>query len=102
MLVASRIAVEGIFYSALGFVLAVSFYWPWWKTQLGWSIAAKSLALALAVTPAMLTIWFGPVVYADAPWLQAVAIGALMAVPPILVWRAVVIWRYQRRARDVI
>lgn len=102
MQVAGRIAVEGIFYSALGFVAAVSFWWPWWKTQLGWSIVAKSLALALAVTPAMLTIWFGLEVYADAPWLQWVAIAALLAVPPILVWRAWVIWQLQRKARDII
>ncbi len=99
---AARIAIEGIFWSALGFVIVVSAFWPWWKSQLGWSIAAKSLTLALAVFPAMLAYWFGPSVYQRAPWLQWVAIAALWLVPPILVWRAVVIWHAQRKARDVL
>lgn len=100
--VAGQIAAEGIFYSALGFIAAVSVFWPWWKSQLGWSIVAKSLALALAVFPAMLTYWFGAGVYARAPWLGWVAVGALWAVPPILAWRVAVIWQAQRRARDMI
>ena len=97
---AGQIAVEGIFYSALGFVIAVSFFWPWWKSALGWSIVAKSLALALAVFPAMLVYWLGP--SARAAWLQWTALVALMTVPPILVWRLVVIWQAQRKARDVL
>lgn len=102
LMVAGQIAVEGIFYSAVGFVLAVSFFWPWWRSQLGWSITAKSLALAIAVLPAMLTYWAGPNIYKDAPWLQWVAISALWLIPPILAWRAVVIWQAQRKARDVL
>ena len=98
---AGQIAVEGIFYSALGFVAVVSFFWPWWKSQLGWSIVAKSLALALAVFPAMLAYWLGPGV-ARVAWLQWTALGALWVIPPILVWRLVVIWQAQRKARDVL
>ena len=99
---AGQIAAEGIFYSAVGFVIAVSFFWPWWRSQLGWSIVAKSLALAAAVLPSMLVYWFGAGVYADVPWLAWVAIGALWLVPPILAWRVAVIWHAQRRARDIL
>lgn len=99
---AGQIAVEGIFYSAIAFVAAISLFWPWWRSQLGWTIAAKSAALALAVLPAMLVYWAGPGVYRQFPWLGWVAVLALWAVPPILAWRAVVIWHVQRRARDII
>lgn len=101
-MVAGEIAVQGIFYSALGFVLVVSLYWPWWKSALGWSIVAKSLALALAVFPAMLVYWFGPRVYVDAPWLRWMAVAVLWLIPPILAWRAIIIWHAQRKARDII
>lgn len=99
---AGEVAVEGVFYSALLFVAAISFFWPWWKSQLGWSIAAKSLAIAIAVLPAMLFYWLGHRVYDDAPWLRWVAVAALWAIPPILAWRAWVIWQLQRKARGVL
>lgn len=99
---AAQIAVEGTFYGAFAFIAAVSIFWPWWRSQLGWSIIAKSVAVALAVLPNMLFYWFGPAVYIDAPWIYWVAIGALLLVPPILAWRAAVIWRAQRRARTML
>lgn len=99
---AAHLAIGGVFWSALAFIAAVSFYWPWWKSQLGWSIAAKSFALSIAVFPAILTYWFGPEIYDDAPWLRWVTIAALWLIPPILAWRAWVIWQAQRKARDVI
>ena len=99
---AGTIAIQGIFYSAIGFVIAVSVFWPWWKSQLGWSIAAKSLALSLAVLPAMIRYWFGPGIYAEVRWLGWVAVAALWVIPPILAWRAVVIWHAQRKAKDIV
>ena len=99
---AGQIAVEALFYAAILFVAAVSTFWPWWKSQLGWTVTAKSLALAIAVLPAMLAYWFGPGVYASDPWVRWVSIAALWTVPPILAWRAVVIWHLQRKARDIL
>lgn len=99
---AGHAAIQGVFYSALLFVLAVSTFWPWWKSQLGWSIVAKSIALAIAVFPAMLAYWFGPQVYTRALWLRWAAIGALWTIPLILAWRLAVIWQAQRKARDVL
>ena len=98
---AGQIAVEGIFYSALGFAVVVSLFWPWWKSALGWSIVAKSLALAIAVFPAMLSYWLGAR-FGRTPWLQWVAISALWLIPPILAWRVVVIWQAQKKAREIL
>lgn len=95
---AGQIAVEAIFYASIGFVAGVSLFWAWWQGQLGWSIIAKSLALTIAVFPAMLHYWFG---VAAPTWLMYVSIYALWLIPPILAWRLVVIWRLQRRGLDV-
>ena len=91
--VAVQIAVEAIFYSSALFVAVVSLYFPWWRSQLGWTIIAKTLALAVAVFPAMLTYWLGVRVTG---WLAWVSVAALWTIPPILAWRALVIWRVQR------
>ena len=99
---AGHIAVGGIFWSAIGFVIAVSAFWPWWKTQLGWSITVNELALTVAVAPSILVYWFGPAVYTGAPWLFWVSIGALLTIPPAVAWRAAVIWHTQRKARDML
>jgi hypothetical protein len=91
---ATQIAIEAIFYTSAGFVVAVSLAWPWWKSQLGWTIMAKTLALMIAVFPAMLVYWLGETL---PHWLEWLSIVALWCIPPILIWRAVVIWRMQRR-----
>ena len=90
---ATRLGVEAIFYGSLLFCIGVSSFWAWWRSQLGWTIIAKSLALALAVLPAMIFYWFG----ARAPqWLTAVSIAALWSVPLVLAWRLAVLWKIQR------
>lgn len=93
---AFQYAIQAVFYAGLGFVAAVSTFWPWWQSQLGWTIAAKSVALSLAVSPGMLVIWFGRNHFTDSPALQWVSIVCLFLVPVILTWRAAVLWHVQR------
>jgi hypothetical protein len=99
---AARIAIEAIFYTSILFTAAVSMFWPWWRSQLGWSIIAKSFALAVAVLPAMIAYWFGTAVYARNPWLGWLSIAAMATIPLILVWRAAVLWHVQRAARQIL
>ena len=94
MALAATIAIQGIFYSSIAFVAAVSMFWPWWRSQLGWSITAKTLALTIAVFPAMLMYWFG---FHPPQWVSWVAVLALWLIPPILAWRAFVLWQVQRK-----
>ena len=91
---AAEIAIQAIFYTSVLFVAAVSAFWPWWRSQLGVTIIAKTLCLTVAVFPAMLTYWSG---YHPPHWVSYAAIYALWLIPPILVWRAVVLWQVQRR-----
>lgn len=95
----TRDGLQAIFYSCIAFVVITSFYWPWWKTALGWSLAAKTIALPLAIAPFMVSVYFGPRLE-ESRWLQWAAAVGVLAVPPILVFRAIVIWWYQRHGRD--
>ena len=99
MITATKYGIEAIFYSSIGFVILLSTFWAWWRTQLGWSIIAKSIALAMAVLPGMLVIWFGITVTAPLQW---VTLCALWAVPVILGWRLAVLWLIQRGGKDAL
>lgn len=95
--IAGHIVLNATFWGCWVFVAVTSFYWPWWKTELGWSITVKSVAIALALVPAELRFWFPA--YRETPPLEWLSISAVGAVPLILAWRATVIWRYQRNGR---
>jgi hypothetical protein len=90
---ATQIGIELIFYTSLAFCIAVSSFWAWWKSQLGWTIIAKSLCLAIATLPAMVFFWLG---HRAPTWLEDVSIAGLWSVPVVLAWRAIVLWRVQR------
>lgn len=91
---ATKIGIETIFYCSIAFCLAVSLFWPWWQSRLGWTIVAKSMALAIATLPAMVFFWFG---FQPPEWLRIASISGLWLVPPILAWRALELWLVQRR-----
>jgi len=93
----ATVAIEVIFYASIAFIGAVSFVWPWWRDQLGWSIIAKTAALAIILLQPMLYLWLGPNALTQAPWLSWFSTCALFLVPAALVWRFVVIFRIQRK-----
>lgn len=92
-----QLVLQVTFFCCWGFIGVTSFYWPWWQNQVGWSITLKSAAIGLALLPAMMHEWFG----ADQrqPFMEWLAVAALAAIPLILIWRAVVIYRIQRHTR---
>jgi hypothetical protein len=92
----TEIAIQAVFYSSLGFVIVLSTFWAWWRSQLGWTIAAKSLALAGAVFPAMFIYWFGINGFTESPVMRWLSVCVLLTIPPILVWRLIVLYRVQR------
>lgn len=96
---AGEIVGQVTFWSCWVFTAIVSMFWPWWQTQLGWSIMLKTIAIGLALLPSELMLWLGPVAVARQVWLQWFAVGAVALIPLILAWRFVVIYRYQRNGR---
>lgn len=99
VLAVTRFGLQAIFYTCLAFIAITSFYWPWWRTSLGWSLMLKTIALPLTIAPYMVSVFLGPRATQEL-WLQWVSAAAVLSVPPILVFRAAVIWWYQRHGRD--
>lgn len=92
----SRIIIQVIFYSGIAAPAVLAAFWPWWRSELGWSIVAKTLALSLALLGSMLMYWLGPASVARSPVVQWFTLVMLAAVPVIIWWRVWVIWKTQR------
>lgn len=89
----SVVLVQVVFWVCLQFCVTVSLFWPWWKTDLGWTIVLKTACIAALLLPANLSIVFGINVMTPAwQWTGAVLLG-LVAL--IVLWRQVVIWVLQ-------
>ena len=92
----SEVIIQVIFWSGITAPLVMALFWRWWRTELGWSIVAKTLALSLALLMTVLVIWFGPSALTRSAVLQWFTVAALGAVPVILWWRVWVIYKTQR------
>jgi len=92
----AAILVRAGFWLALLFTPVVSSYWPWWKHDLGWTIAAESWAFAVLLLPGQLTTWFGVHLEREAwwVWLQLLAFAVAISIFP---WRAWATYRVQRK-----
>lgn len=70
-------------------------FWKWWRDSFGINLNLKDFAVALALLAAFLHYVFGiNPMETWFKWLQAVAITAI---PVVLVWRFIIIYREQRR-----
>lgn len=94
-----NILIIVIFCTSALFTPVVSLYWPWWKNGLGRSIVAKAIAMALVFLFPMLHVLFGAEFKSIGyQWFELACFGM---VPVIFVWRAVAIWRLQRKSANV-
>lgn len=85
-------AVIGGFVASLLFPLVGIFY-PWWRNSLGWNLISFDAAIAVALLPAFLHKVFGLMpVGIEFLYIEAFA---LTAVPLIVLWRTVILWRAQ-------
>jgi hypothetical protein len=92
----SQVEIQVIFYSGLAAPIVMSLFWRWWRSELGWSIIAKTLALSMTLLSLMLAYWFGPLSVARSPEMQWFTLVMLAAIPVIIWWRVWVIYRTQR------
>ena len=92
----TQVIIQVIFYSGILAPAVTATFWPWWRSELGWTISAKMLALSMAILPAMLLFWFGPSAFVTSDVLRWFSITALAAVPVIIWWRVWVIFKAQR------
>ncbi len=82
------VLVHVTFWVSAAYIAGVSTFWPWWKTDLGWTIVLEAAAIMVVLLPFELHALFGldPGGLAFT-WLR---LAAFAAVPVILVWRFVV------------
>jgi hypothetical protein len=92
----TEIAIQIIFWSGLAAPAVLALFWPWWRSELGWSITAKTMALSASLLTVMIYYFFGPTVLADSSGLRWFTIVMLYIVPAIIWWRVWVIWKAQR------
>jgi hypothetical protein len=92
----TEIAVQIIFWSGLAAPAVLGLFWPWWRSELGWSITAKTLALSGTLVSIMIYYLFGPGVLADSAALRWFTIIMLYTIPAIIWWRVWVIYKTQR------
>ena len=92
----AAVIVQVIFYSGFAAPAVMAAFWPWWRSELGWSIVAKTLCLSLALLGAMLESWFGPADFERSAVLQWFTLTMLAAIPVIVWWRVWVIFKAQR------
>jgi len=95
------IAVGVTFWVCLLWPALVRPFWPWHQHEWGWNMVIKTELLALALLSAVLKIEFGVTSGLALLWIEVLAVSAI---PPVVVWRAWIIWRSQRagalRARE--
>jgi hypothetical protein len=96
-------AVIFAFVVPAAFPLIVSRFWPWWEDDLGVNLVMMDASVAIAAFPAFLHyILNAPINAIGYQYLRNIA---LTAVPCIVIWRMIIIYRTQRegareRARE--
>lgn len=88
------VLVHATFWICFLFVPIVSTFWPWWKTDLGVTVAVKTAAIALILLRTELAWIFGINPQGTAlVWLGLVSFAV---VPAVVLWRLVIIWTLQK------
>jgi hypothetical protein len=90
---------EAAFFAGVAFIAAYTLLAKWWKTPVGVSIVLLDLMIALILLPDMLLYLLDINVTGSEFWTFLV-LGALAAVPVIIMWRLVILVRLQLRGRD--
>jgi hypothetical protein len=91
---AAAIILHAVSCLGIAFALGVSFFWPWWKTDLGWTVVLEAVAISVVLFPYDMHTWFN--IRVDTlPWLWEQVLGTAL-VGLVLIWRFVIIWIIQR------
>ena len=89
-----EVIIQVGFWMSVAFIIGTSTFWPWWKTDLGWTIIFETLGLGILMFPTSMELEFG--IKADTLTWQWIASLSFVFVVIVLPWRAVAIWRRQR------
>jgi hypothetical protein len=79
------------FVSLTGWVALYTAYTPWWRNQIGRTLAAKTLLIAALLVPTTLSLFlhFNRLTSLVAGWIDVALIGLIT---PVMIWR-ILVWR---------
>ena len=86
-----------LFWVCALFPFVMGIVWPWWQTWWGRNIVSLEVALAVVLFPSILHREFG--LNTDTYFFGWIAVAALFAASAIVIWRSIMIYRVQRKAR---
>lgn len=93
LLAITRAEVMTGFWASLAFPVVTRFFWPWNKSWWGWNIVLLDLSISGTLFPSFLYMTLG----VSNLWLQSLQVFFLALVIVNVVWRAVMIFRVQRK-----
>jgi hypothetical protein len=77
--------------------LVTATYWKWWRSTIGWTVAAMDILLMLTFMLPSVGLIFG--IDTRGPDYRWYTLGVLALVQPTVVWRAYVLFRRQQLGR---
>lgn len=89
--------IDAAFLFPFLFPAYIRLIWAWEKDEWGWNIVTLDLAVSLALLPSFYRRVFG--VDGDRTFFLWLVTISLWAIPAIIVWRSVMIWRRQRNVQ---
>lgn len=89
------ILVQVTFWVCVVFIISTSIFWPWWKTDLGWTIILKTACLGAILLPPNLTLIFG--INTTSFFWRWESVATFAGIAMTIIWRGIVIWLLQRR-----
>jgi hypothetical protein len=85
------------FCASVAFVVGYTFIAPWWRYEVGRTMAALDIGISLTLFPSVLHHWFGVAV--NTPFFAWYQDMSLLLVAGIALWRLWVVFRVQQDAR---
>jgi hypothetical protein len=92
-MVVDHVLINVAFITSALFTPVTSLFWPWWQSTWGWNIVTLEACIAGTLLASWLFLDFG-VDFQALQWITAVFLALIIVV---ITWRAVMIWREQRR-----
>jgi hypothetical protein len=93
LVLSDEFVIQFVFWAGLLAIVSISTFWPWWKTDLGWTICLEMLCLSTVTFPSTMFLEFGM----DTQtlfWQWWVAITFFVS-GCVTICRIFVTWRYQ-------
>lgn len=88
------VMIQLCFWLCVLFIAVTSWFWPWWRTDFGWTITLKIIGIAWLLSASVLQMELG-IRTQTLLWMWFASCGFVF-IAVVVPWRAWVIWKRQR------